>query len=250
MFEALWDGVVADVYEELAGLPRRKLFDKRVVEGAMRRVATRFAHAHRALVVTAVYWPVRLKGERRHVAAGGAGGAASAAAEELAAFGSVGAGAAVAIASAVVGELFEVYVAASGRVEQYERAGRSPAPDLVVADLAESLGFSGAAGRRAGGTLTLQALHWLDGYLTRRATRRFSRALLPVAGVFIGAGAGGSGVRRVLRAPLRPASEDEVLRLAREIVDDPAHREAAYEADRQRFAAFEPTLEVTERSES
>src|SRR5690606_9870743 len=118
--------------------------------------------AERALIVTAVHRPLRTDKEWKHVAMGGVGGAASAAAEEVATYASFGTGATVAIASAVVGELFEAYVAASARTLQYERAGRSPAPDLVVADLAESTGLTAAFGRRASIDLSREAIRWLD----------------------------------------------------------------------------------------
>jgi hypothetical protein len=239
VFAQLWDGIVADIYDEVAGVRRTKLFSRTMVDRILARVAVRFRQAERALVVTAVYWPLGTTSDRGHVVAGGVGGATSAAAEEVAAYSSAGTGAAVAITSAIVGELFETYVAASGRTRQYQRAGRSPAPDLVVADLAEAMGLGEVAGRRASAGLSRRALAWLDGQLVRRAGRRFSRGLLPVAGVAIGAGAGGVGVRKVLKVPLRPASEDEVIRMARDIVDDPAQRDVAYAADLARFAGYE-----------
>lgn len=241
VFHDLWDAVVADVYDEVAGMRRTRLFNRAVIERVLTRVANRVQQAERAVVVTAVYWPLPAGSEGRHVAVGGASGAAAAAAEELAAYGSLGTGATVAVVSAIVGELFETYVAASGRAHQYARAGRSPGPDLVVADLAEALGLGAAAGRRTSHELTRQALSWLDGQVVRRLGRRYARGLVPVAGIAIGAGASGVGVRRVLRAPLRPPSEDEVIRMARDIVQDPAARDVAYAADRARFGAPLPT---------
>jgi hypothetical protein len=235
----LWDDIVADVYDEVAGISRRKLFSKPVVARIMRRVAARVQQGERALIVTGVYWPMPGDADWKHVATGGAGGAASAAAEELAAFGSAGTGATVAVTAAIVGELFETYVATSGRTQQYRRVGRSPAPDLIVADLAETLGLERAAGRRAGRELTREALSWLDHRVVERASRRFARGLVPVVGVASGAGMAGSGVRKLLKLPLRPASEEEVVRLAHEIVNDPAHRDA-YVQDLARFE-IDPT---------
>ncbi len=235
VFAELWDGIVADVYDEVAGLSRRKLFSKQVVERIVGRVAVRVRQAERALIVTGVYWPLPGDREWKHIAAGGTGGALAAASEELAAFGSAGTGATVAITSAIVGELFETYVAASGRTQQYRRTGRSPAPDLIVADLAQTMGLTRAAGRRAGHELTREALAWLDARIVERATKRFARGLVPVVGVASGAGLGGSGVRKLLKAPLRPASEDEVFRMAQDIVDDPARYDAAYVEDLDRF---------------
>jgi hypothetical protein len=220
LFEHLWDDIVADIHQEVAGLRRTRLIDRQVVTRVLERVATRVQQAERALIVTAVYRPVPSDREWKHVAMGGVSGATTAVAEGMAAYATLGTGATVAIASAVVGELFETYVAASGRVLQYRRAGRSPAPDLVVADLAESIGLKAAAGRRASLDLSRQALRWLDDRLVARTGRRFSRGLVPVLGVAAGAGLSGTGVRRVLKLPLRPPSEEELLRLARDVVDD------------------------------
>ena len=83
------------------------------------------------------------------MALAGLGGASAAAAEELALFGSFGTAAAVAILTAVVGEVFETYVAASARTREYQRAGRSPDPDVVLTDLAEAAGYATSVGRRA-----------------------------------------------------------------------------------------------------
>jgi len=233
VLEELWDGIVADVYDEVAGLRRTRLWRREVVARVLARVAVRLQQAERALVVTAVYWPLPSEGEARHVAAAAAGGAAAAAAEEIAVYGGVGVGATVAVTAAILGEVFETYVAASGRTHQYRRARRSPAPDLVVADLAEALGLRSALGRRASKELTREAVAWLERQLIERTTRRFLRSLAPVVGVAVGAGMAGAGVRRVLRLPLRPPSEDEVLRIAGDLV-----AERAYAADRARFASL------------
>lgn len=236
VLEELWDGIVADVYDEVAGVRRTRLARREVVARVLQRVAVRLQQAERALVVTAVYRPLPAEGEGRHVATAAAGGAVAAAAEELAVYGGVGVGATVAVTAAILGEVFETYVAASGRTHQYRRVGRSPAPDLVVADLAEALGLRSVAGRRASQELTREAVAWLERRLVDRTTRRFLRGLVPVVGIAAGAGLAGVGVRRVLRLPLRPPSEDEVLRIAEDLM---AEREAeAYAADRARFAAL------------
>lgn len=233
----VWDGIVADVYDELAGLRRTKALNKKTVLRVLNRVWERLRQAERTLVVTAVYWPLPGDGEWKHVATAGVGGGAAAAAEELAAYGSFGAGASVAVTSAIVGELFETYVAASARTHQYRRAGRSPAPDVVVADLAEAVGLRDAMGRRAGVELTREAVSWLDGQVVRRTASRFTRGLVPVVGVAVGAGLSGRGVRQVLKLPLRPPSEHELLRMAGDLMAD---KNAAYASDRARFAALPP----------
>jgi hypothetical protein len=234
--EALWDGIVADVYDEVAGLRRTRVFNRAVIERVLARVAVRLQQTERALVVTAVHWPLPAEGERRHVATAAAGGAVAAATEEIAVYGGMGVGATVAVTSAILGEVFETYVAASGRTHQYRRAHRSPAPDVVVADLAQALGLGSAVGRRASRELTREAVAWLEQHLLTRTARRFSRSLVPVVGIGVGAGMAGAGVRKALKLPLRPPSEDEVLRIAEHLV-----REQAYEQDRARFAALDPT---------
>jgi hypothetical protein len=234
LFEHLWDGIVGDIYAEVAGIRRTRLLDRALIERVLQRVAKRVEEAERALIVTAVYRPLKSDKEWKHVAVGGFSGAATATAEGLAAYASMGTGATVAIASAVVGELFETYVAASGRTLQYRRAGRSPAPDVVVADLAQAVGLDVAVGRRASLELTRVAARWLGDQIVPRTARRFGRALVPVVGVAAGAGLSSSGVHRVLRLPLRPASEEEVVRLAREVVAADAHLRPSPERPRPR----------------
>lgn len=237
LFRDVWNGIVADIYDEVAGLRRTRLVNREVIERILGRVASRVQQAERALIVTSVYRPLRSDREWKHIAMGSVGGAASAAAEEVATFTSFGAGATVAVASAIVGELFETYVAGSARTAQYERVGRSPAPDVVVADLAQSSGLTAAFGRRASIDLSREAIRFLDEQLLRRTSKRFARGLLPIVGVAAGAGISGAGVRRVLKLPLRPPSEDELLRLAREVVEEDRAR---YAQDQDRFARLPP----------
>jgi hypothetical protein len=163
-----------------------------------------------------------LKGDRdwKHIASGGAGGAGSAAAEEVAAFGSLGTATTVAIVAAIAGEVVETYVAASARVQQYRRAQRDPDPGVIVTDLAEAAGYGDAVGRRASSVVARDAARWFGEWLLERTTRRFLRGLVPVIGVALGGGASALSVRRVAKLPLRPPSEDEVLRLAGGVLRD------------------------------
>ena len=165
------------------------------------------------------------------MALAGVGGASAAAAEELALFGSVGTATAAAILTAVVGEVFETYVAASARTRAYQRAGRSPDPDVVLTDLAEAAGYATSVGRRATPAMARDAAGWLSDLMLRRTAVRFSRALVPLAGVAIGAGMSMFNVRRVSRLALRPPAPDEVIRLAEDIVSD----RHAYDEARQRY---------------
>ncbi len=218
----LWDGIAADVYDEVAGLRRTKGLSSATVERALGRVADRLLQAQRVVIFAAVHYPLKGERSRRHIAVAGVGGGSAAAAEALAVYGSFGTAAAVAILSAVVGEVFESYVAASARTRQYLGAGRSPDPDVVLTDLAESAGYSMSVGRRASPKLARDAAGWLGEQLAKRTASRFARGLVPFVGVALGAGMSAWNVRTVTRHPLRPPAPEELLRLADDIVNDPA----------------------------
>ncbi len=218
--EHLWNGLVADVYDEVAGIRRFRGLSSGSVERVLRRVSDRILQAERVIIMAGVHYPMTNDKAGRHVALAGVGGASAAAAEELAVVGSVGTATAVAILTAVVGEVFETYVAASARTRAYQRAGRSPDPDLVVTDLAEAAGYASSVGRRASPALARDAAAWMSEVIIKRTATRFSRSLVPVAGVAIGAGMSMSNVRKTARAPLRPPTPDEVMRLADDIVND------------------------------
>lgn len=232
---SLWDGIAADVYDEVAGLRRTRGLRQQTVERALQRVADRLLQAERVVVFAAVHYP--LKGERsgRHIAVAGVGGGSAAAAEGLAVYGSLGTAAAVAILSAVVGEVFETYVAASARTRQYLGAHRSPDPDIVLTDLAEAAGYSTSVGRRASPKLARDAASWLGEQLAKRTASRFARGLVPFVGVVLGAGMSAWNVRTVTRHPLRAPAPDELLRLADAIVNDPVE----YASARERYLELE-----------
>lgn len=216
----LWDGIAADIYDEVAGLRRTKAFGKAELERALQRVGDRLQVAERAVIVTAVHFPMRGDKPWKHMLKAGAGGGTSAAVEEIAAFGSAGTAATVAIVSAIVGEIFETYVAASARTRQYLDAQRSPDPAVIVTDLAEASGYGESTGRIATGRIAHDAASWLGQEIVRRTASRFARSLVPVLGVGAGAGMSANGVRKVTRLPLRRVSEDEVLRLADQVRGD------------------------------
>ncbi|MCU0311799.1 MAG: hypothetical protein MUE36_12760 [Acidimicrobiales bacterium] len=216
----LWDGIVADVYDEVTGLKRRTAFSRDRVDRVLDRVGNRFLQAQRVVIVAAVQKPLAGDADWRHIAAGGAGGAAAAAAQEVAAYGTMGAATTTAIVAAIAGEVLETYVAASARVQQYRQARRSPDTGLVITDLAEAAGYGDAMGRRASNHVARDAARWLGGALLKRTGRRFARALLPVVGVAVGGTMSALSVRKVTRLPLRPPAEDEVIRLAGDLGRD------------------------------
>ena len=229
--ENLWDGIVADVYDEVAGLRKRKALSRDSVERALMRVADRLLQAERVVIVAGVHYPVAGTRPWKHVAVAGAGGGGAAAAQEVATFATFGTATTVAIVSAVVGEVFETYVAASARTRQYLEVQRLPDPATVVVDLAVAAGYGDSAGRRATVRAAQDAATWLGEQVVRRTATRFARSIVPVVGVGVGAGMSAFGVRRVTRLPLRPVSEVEVRRLAEEVLGDPE----SYAEARERF---------------
>lgn len=229
----IWNSVVADVYDEVAGQPRSRLFDKQLVQRVLERVAWRIQQGERTLLVTAVYRPLPGDADWKHISLAGAGSGGAAAAEEVAAYFSAGSGATVAVTAAILAELFETYVAASARTRQYRRAGRSPDPEVVVADLAQALGYGGAVGRRSSREVAQHAVQWLGEHVIARTGARFARGLLPVVGVVANAGVAGNNVRRVVHLPLRRPSEEELLREADALLNERSYAEA-----RERFQAL------------
>ncbi|MEZ5141661.1 MAG: hypothetical protein R2726_03960 [Acidimicrobiales bacterium] len=228
----LWDGIVADVYDEVAGLRRTKAFSREQVQRVLARITDRLLHAERVVIFTACHYPLRGEEDWKHIAVAGAGGGGAALAEEVATFGTAGTATTVAIVAAVVGEVFETYVGASARAQQYRRAQRPPDPAVVRVDLAEAAGDGESAGRRVTTHVVRDAAAWLSERIVVRTASRFARSLLPVVGVAAGAGMSAVNVRKVTKVPLRPVAAEELAALARQLESDPE----AYEEARRRFA--------------
>jgi hypothetical protein len=227
----LWDGIVADVYDEVAGMRRTKAFSRDQIERVLARITDRLLHAERVVIFTACHYPLRGEQEWRHIAVAGAGGGGAALAEELATFGTAGTATTVAIVAAVVGEVFETYVGASARAQQYRRAQRPPDPAVVMVDLAEAAGYGESAGRRVTNRVAHDTATWLSARILTRTASRFARGLVPVVGVAAGAGMSAFNTRKVVKVPLRPVAADELAALARQIEADPE----AYAEARRRF---------------
>lgn len=227
----LWDGIVADVYDEVAGMRRKKAFSKDQILRVLDRITDRLLHAERVVIFTACHYPLRGEQEWKHVAVASAGGGGAALAEEVATFGTAGTATTIAIVAAVVGEVFETYVGASARAQQYRRAQRPPDPAVIMVDLAEAAGYGESAGRRVTTHVVHDAATWLSERIVVRTASRFARSLVPVVGVAAGAGMSAFNVRKVTKVPLRPVAADELAALARQIEDDPD----AYAEARRRF---------------
>ncbi|MFN0089184.1 MAG: hypothetical protein ACKVWR_02785 [Acidimicrobiales bacterium] len=212
---AVWNGLVADIYEEVSDVKRRTaVFDPAVVARVLARIAGRVDDANRLMIVTAAHAPLPGDADWKHIGVAATASGLGAAADELVLYGSAGAAAAAVLATAVVGELFETYVAASGRVRKYRRAGRSPGPALIAQDLAEALGRTVERPVQAQRDSLERLLRWLAAKALHRIRRRLLKGLVPVAGVALAAGLSGRDVRRVLALPMRTPAEDELLRLA------------------------------------
>ncbi len=229
--EDLWDGVVADVYDEVAGLRRTKAFGQDVVMRALARVADRLLQAERVVNFTAVHHPITARRGAKHVVVGAVGGGASAAVEELASFGTAGTATTVAIVSAIAGEVFETYVAASARAQQFRDQQWPVDPNAVLIDLAEVAGYGESADRRATTMLAREAAAFLGDALVKRTASRFARGLIPVVGVAVGAGFSAHTIQRVQALPLRPPSQAAVEGLVRDLINDPD----IYQQERERF---------------
>jgi hypothetical protein len=235
--QGLWDGIVADVYDEVAGLRKTKALSRDTVARVLARVADRLLQAERVVIVAGVHYPIAGSKTWKQVVVAGAGGAGAAAVQEVSTIATFGTATTVAIVSAVVGEVFETYVAASARTRQYLEVQRIPDPATVVVDLAEAAGYGDSAGRRATFHAAQDAATWLGEQVVRRTATRFARGIVPVVGIGMGAGMSAIGVRRVTKLPLRPVSEPEVRRLAEEVIGDAD----AYASARDRFLELADT---------
>jgi hypothetical protein len=232
--EDLWDGIVADIYDEVAGVRRTKAFGRESVLRALNRVSVRLLQAERVVIFTAVHHPIKAKRDAKHIAVAALGGGASAAVEELAGFGTAGTAATIAIASAVAGEVFETYVAASARVQQF-RNQRWPAdPNAILIDLAEAAGYGESVDRRATTVLGREAAAFLGDALIKRTATRFSRGMIPLVGIAVGAGFSAHNISKVQNLPLRPPSKEAVEGLIRDLINDPD----VYQQERERFLAL------------
>lgn len=210
---AIWNGLVADVYDEMRGTGRRALFDKGTILRVLERLNARIDEANRLMIVVGAHAPMPGSSVRHVGVAMGASGV-SAGVTEIVAFGSAGTAAAASVTAAVVGELFETYLATSARVGQYQRAGRLPGPEILAHDLAEALGRERVDRVDASRQSIEALLRWLANQATHRMQRRLLKGLVPMLGIGVSAGASARDMRRVLAVAMRVPDAEEVRRLA------------------------------------
>lgn len=218
-FALIWNDLIADIYDELKGSSRTAIMRPATISRVLNRVAGQIDEANRLLIVTATHSPAPGSTEWHFIGAAAAGSGLGAGVNEVITFGSAGAGAAAALGSAVLTELLETYLAASGRVMKYQQEGRNPDPQLIAEDLAEALGQDGRFRAHANRETGEAALRWINKQMGKRLSRRFLRGLIPLVGMAVAAQASGRDVKKVLDVPIRPATPAELHRAQQ--LDDP-----------------------------
>lgn len=231
-FRYVWNGIIADVYDELRGESRTGHLRRSTVSRILERVGLRLQQSQVALIVAGVYYP--FPGARSGTAAAGLTSAGLAGAEEVIAYSSAGTAAAGAVGAAIMGELLEVYLASSARTRQYRDVGRAPSPERIVEDLAVVYGGAGRAGRRTTIETAQRAVRLLAARMLPRTSSRFFKALIPGVGIVLSGALSVRDLRRVLAVPLAPVDVEEAERLRAEALGD----EASYEESVQRLLAL------------
>jgi hypothetical protein len=152
-------------------------------------------------------------GPTKHVAVAAGVSGTTTAAEQSMLIASATTAAALAVTTALVAELVEVYLAASARTGQYRAAHREPGPDLIAADLADALGGTPLSARSNGRLATQQALATLATRLLARSSRRLVQGATIGVGVAWSSGASVRTLRKVVGLEMRPPTTDELDRM-------------------------------------
>jgi hypothetical protein len=205
----LWDGVVADAYDEFRTLAKERTVSRRMAQRVVERSVVRIEEAQRAMVLAGTIDPLPWDSVRQHVTAASVGVGGATLAAEVATYGSFAVGASVGAATVIVSEAFETYVASSARTHQYRKVGRTADVDLVATDLAAALGDRTALSLPAEGQVARDAAAWLAKKLVEKTAKRLLRALVPGVGVVWNATSAGKTVLKVTRLPLRTAALGE-----------------------------------------
>jgi hypothetical protein len=214
----IWDGIVVETSRHFSQYGYREARKPKNLKALLRRLERLLNDAQELMIVCGTYWPMPGSATRlATIATGGSAGVTGV--EQAITYGSAGVAATSVVTSSLIIELFETYMAASARTQQYRAAQRDPDHYRIAVDLADAW-----AGRRREQIFTRQfvdiALERLEVRLMARAWTRLMEAISAVVGIVW---AGGSTVRamsRVLRLPMRPADEEELARMAARIKPD------------------------------
>ncbi|MBK9178654.1 MAG: hypothetical protein IPM45_03585 [Acidimicrobiales bacterium] len=221
-FRAIWDSLVAELAWQYQHTGYAEARTPRDFERRLRRITPVIDQAERAVIYAGTHFPMPGGNPWAHIAYAGTASGGLTAVDQVLTYGSAGAAFAVAAATAVISELFDVYVAASARSRQYLRAGRDPDAEMVAVDLGEALAGAGVtiAGRATRRRAAAPALLALAERLVRRSVSRFAKALLLVAGIGWAAASSARVVQKVTTPPLAPVDPDEAARLLRDAAAD------------------------------
>ena len=205
----LWNGVIADIYDEVKIISADRHLHREHAERVAGRVVVRIEESQKAMVLAGTIQPLPWDDARRHVrsAALGVGSATGAAA--VATYGGFVVGASVGVAAVIVSECFETYVAASARTHQYRAVGRDPGPEVIAMDIATALGQKTSIGIPAEGEFSRTAMKWLAKFLVEKTVKRILRMLVPIVGVAVNATSAHRDIRKVTSLPLRPPAPGE-----------------------------------------
>jgi hypothetical protein len=214
----IWDGVVVEVGKHFAQHGYREARKPKNLKALLRRLERLLNDAQELMIVCGTYWPMPGGAARlATIATGGSAGVTGV--EQAIAFGSAGVAATSVVTSSLIIELFETYMAASARTQQYRAAQRDPDHYRIAVDLADAW-----AGRRREQIYTRQlvdvALERLEVRLAARAWGRLMEAISAIVGIVWAGGSTARAMTRVLRLPMRPADEEELARLAQRLHAD------------------------------
>jgi hypothetical protein len=214
-FKHIWDGIVVEVGQYFDTHSYREARKPKNLKALLARMRGLLNQAQELAIVCGTYWPLPTSPTTQAVVATG-GTAAVTGAEQLVGIGSVGMAATGVVASALIIEIYETYVAASARTKQYRAAQRDPDHVRIAVDLADAWSH-----RRTEEIAMRQfvdaALERLEMRLAIRSWRRVLEAVSLVVGVVWAAGSTSLAMRKVLKLPMRPADEEELKRMAEKL---------------------------------
>jgi hypothetical protein len=210
-FRHVWDGIVVEVADHFHRHSYREARKPKNLRALLHRLEGLLNQAQELVIVCGTYWPLPGTPTTQAVVATG-GTAAVTGAEQVVAFGSAGTAATSVIATSLLLEIYETYVAASARTRQYRDAQRDPDHVQIAIDLANAW-----SNKRTERIMARQfidtALRRLERRLAIRAWRGVMEAISLVVGVLWAAGSTTRAMSQVLRLPMAPADEDELARM-------------------------------------